>query len=303
MALAHMICNWAMVQKKHIHLLTVNHNLRPESLKEVEQVGVWVQDFPVSTHHILTWMHDEKPSTAVMERARSARYSLMIEYCKTQDIQTLCVAHHADDQLETFLFRLAKGSGLDGLTGMDEQTVMDGVMLYRPLLYHTHTELIQYCKNKGLKWIEDPSNADKSYARPRIRKALQDEGFDAKRFAKTLQRLARGRDALDEIVGALFATLQYRPQSASDIDLGYRQNDNMELDWAILTTHPSDIQIRVLQKALMAVGHSENGYPPKLERVEEIVQTLRPGKSATLYGCVLSLGKNGNRLEIRPSKA
>lgn len=290
MALAHMLCMWAVEHKRFAHLLTVNHNLRPESAAEAEQVGAWVADFPASSHHILKWDHSSRPETALMERARTARYDLMAAYCKAHDIKTLVVAHHADDQLETFLFRLAKGSGLDGLSGMDEATQYNNMVLYRPLLHVTHDDLIAYCKYHNLSWIEDPSNQNNDFARPRLRKALEAEGLNAKRLVKTLDRLKRGKQALDEMAESAFACV-------------CEDDSGQSLDWCHLSSYPLDIRIRVVQKALMRHGKSESSYPPKLERVEDIIDTIRPCKSATLYGCVLSLSKDGNRLEITPSKA
>jgi len=282
MALAHMMCHWAAEQGRHVHLLTVNHNLRDEAGAEGERLYEWVKDFVGSEHHILTWHHDaHKPETAVMEKARQARYTLMADYCQTHQIETLCIAHHADDQVETFLFRLAKGSGLDGLTGMQEWTAYNNhLMLYRPLLAQTHVDLIAYCKTHQLQWIEDPSNSNSAYARPRLRKALQAEGLDAKRFTKTLERLTRAQQALDHIADRCL------------------QSYDM-IDWALVKTYPTDIQIRVLQKSLSMIGQTTHTYPPKLERVEEIVNTIKPGHAATLHGCLISLSKDGNTLEIK----
>jgi tRNA(Ile)-lysidine synthase len=218
-----------------------------------------------------------------MEKARQARYELMADYCNRNHIQILCIAHHADDQIETFFFRLSKGSGLDGLTGMQEWTdYNDNLKIYRPLLTKTHNDLIDYCKKHGLNWIEDPSNLDESYARPRLRKALIEEGFDAHRFTKTLKRISRAQDALDTIANSLI-------------------KDYSKLDFQMLKTYPLDIQIRVLQKCLSHIGDATHAYPPKLERVEEIVQTIQPSKSATLYGCLITCSKDGNTLEIKRS--
>lgn len=284
MALAHIMCIWAQGQDKSIHLLTVNHNLRPEALDEAKQVAHFVSQFPNATHSILTWTHDEKPDSAVMEQARHARYDLMHDYCVMHDIQTLCIAHHADDNLETFLFRLAKGSGLGGLTGMREWTDLKSIRIYRPLLQHSHDDLIEYCLQNRIDWIEDPSNRDEKYARPRLRNALADEGLNAKRFAKTCTRLARAQDALDWLVQQAINTVSLK--------------NNHEIDFGELKYFPLDIQIRVLQKLIAGVGNVNHSYPPKLERVEEILATIKPSQSATLHGCVLSLSKDGNTLEI-----
>jgi len=287
MALAHMVCVWAVEHDKQIHLLTVNHNLRDYALAEAERVGEWVKNFPNATHHILTWNYDNNPEAAVMEQARNARYDLMHDYCVENDIQTLCIAHHADDNLETFLFRLAKGSGLDGLTGMREWVDFKDIQIYRPLLNMTHDDLIEYCLKNRIDWIEDPSNRDEKYARPRLRNALADEGLDAKRFAKTVSRLSRAQDALNWMVETAINTVTLKNEG--------------EIDFEELMHFPIDIQIRTLQKTIADVGNVTHSYPPKLERIEGILATIKPSKSATLHGCVLSLSKDGNTLEIKRS--
>jgi tRNA(Ile)-lysidine synthase len=302
MALAHMMAQWAVEHDRHIHLLTVNHNLRDDSQAEADQVAQYVKDFPNSSHHILTWNHDTKPETAVMEKARNARYTLMAEYCKSNNINVLSIAHHADDQLETFMFRLTKGSGLDGLCGMAEWTdYNDSLKIHRPLLDKTHADLIAYCQSQNLQWIEDPSNENENYARPRLRKTLVEEGFESKRFAKTLRRLSRAQQALDIITYEVIKD-NCLPRESGDPGLqnnGSPIKSGMTLKWDNICKKPHDIQIRVLHKALVMVGETQGGYPPKLERVEDIVETIRPSKSATLFGCLITLSKDGKTLEIR----
>lgn len=283
MALAHMMCVWATDNNVHVHLLSVNHNLRKEAAQECADIANWVSNFPNATHHILTWEHDAKPDTAVMEKARMARYALMRDYCVKNNIQTLCVGHHGDDQMETFFFRLAKGSGLSGLTGMKEWSAFEDIQIYRPLLGRSHADLIQYCKNNNLQWIEDPSNENDDYARPRLRKALANEGFETSRFVKTLGRLSRAQDAIDWLVAKAIKKCVMDNKIAFDL----------------LKTYPLDIQIRVLQNIIHAIGHTTGYYPPKLERVEDIIATILPSQSATLHGCLITCSKDGNTLEIK----
>jgi len=285
MALAHMMCKWAHENDVRVHLLTVNHNLRDNAGQEADQVAKFVSGFPKSSHHILTWNFESKPDSAIMEHARNARYDLMAAYCRDNDISILAIAHHGDDNLETFMFRLAKGSGLDGLTGMKMWGNLNNeLQIYRPLLNNSHTELIQYCRDNNVQWIEDPSNRDDKYARPRLRKALENEGFDTKRFSKTLIRLSRAHDALDWLVNR--AMLLW---------------DGECIDFQMLKTYPVDVQIRVLQKIIAETGDVTHSYPPKLERVEDIIATLKPNKSATLYGCLVSLSKDEISLKIKKS--
>jgi len=283
MALTHMLCLWAQNHHKHIHAIHVDHGLRNDSAAEANQVAQWISQFPCLQFTKLEWDHDN-PDSSIMEKARAARYALMADYCQENNIQTLCIAHHADDQMETFFFRLAKGSGLDGLTGMDEVTTYNDTLdIYRPLLSLSHDDLISYCDEHDLQWIEDPSNENDKYARPRLRKALSHEGLSHDRFVKTLTRLSRAQDAIHWIVNNALKECYV---------------DGV-FDFQTLITYPIDIQIRSLQYIIQKVGNVTHHYPPKLERIESIMDTLRPNKSATLHGCVLTLSKDGNTLEIK----
>jgi tRNA(Ile)-lysidine synthase len=289
MALTHMVCLWAQANNKTIHALTVDHVLRNDSAEEAALVVEWVKDFPNIHHVVLKCDWHEKPQTAVMEKARNARYDLMARYCRDHGIPTLCIAHHADDQLETFLFRLAKGSGLDGLTGMTEWSDLnENTAIFRPLLNVQHQQLIDYCIDQKLNWIEDPSNRDERFARPRLRQALMEEGLDSLRFSKTLHRLSRAKDVLDWITD----------QARSDVLI-----DGKTIDYKALISYPFDIQIRVLQAVIAEIGDVTHNYPPKLERVEDILATIKPSKSATLHGCVLSLSSDGKTLAVKGASA
>lgn len=286
MALTHVLNEWARHYNRQIHAITVDHNLRDNSADEAIQVSSLVDGFDHTTHTILTWNDGAKQNAALMEGARAARYDLMTDYCVRQQIDTLCIAHHADDQLETFLFRLAKGSGLDGLACMAETTPRDDIVIYRPFLGLSHDDLIQYCQDHGLSWIEDPSNQNVKFARPRIRQALVDEGLDAKRIANTVRRLQEGRDAIHWIV-----------ENAMD------QITDTEgfVRWDVLQIYPHAVIVKCM--ARMIDAQNQKAYPPKLERIEEIVATIQPSKSATLHGCLITLSKDGKRLEIKKVEA
>ena len=116
MALCRLMADY-IPQNTQIHVLTVDHGLRAESAEEVAFVKDNLPAHDNIVHKILTWSHDEMPTTRIQEDARFARYALMQNYMKQHDITCLFLGHHMDDQAETFLFRLAKGSGLDGTIG------------------------------------------------------------------------------------------------------------------------------------------------------------------------------------------
>ncbi|MGB0935221.1 MAG: tRNA lysidine(34) synthetase TilS, partial [Alphaproteobacteria bacterium] len=181
--------------------LTVDHGLRPESRQEAETVAGWMTQLGIP-HHILTWT-DEKPKSGIQEQAREARYTLMTDWCKAHDIDILALAHHADDQAETFIHRLCRGSGLDGLAAMAPSSYIKGIKIIRPLLSTPKEELISCLRQKGVSWIEDPSNQKEDYTRVRIRKILRElkpEGLTTDRILKLTERLRSNRDVMDQWV-------------------------------------------------------------------------------------------------------
>ena len=120
-------------------------------------------------HAILTWTQGASQSGGLQERAREARYDLMAAYCHAHDIPALVTAHHLDDQAETFLMRLKRGSGLDGLAAIPEESVWSGIAVLRPLLDMPKARLAATLVAAGLGWAEDPSNRDQRFERARMR--------------------------------------------------------------------------------------------------------------------------------------
>jgi len=206
MALAWLLKDWAAAHNIALHLLTIDHGLRTESADEARMVADAVKDWPGTTHHILNW-EGEKSDTRLLEAARTARYALMRDYCTTHNIHYAFVAHHQDDQAETFLMRLAKGSGLDGLAAMRTEQPMGEITLVRPLLNIPKEDLVALCDAQNIPYVRDPTNEMTTYLRPRlraVREALEQEGLTSKRLSTTAARFARARDALDIVADFIY---------------------------------------------------------------------------------------------------
>ncbi len=122
-------------------------------------------------HRILTWQ-GAKPESRIQERARAARYALLGAHARELGADYLLTAHHADDQAETILFRLLRGSGLAGLAGMSGEIMLGSIMLYRPLLTYSKKTLIDYCEACDQPYFRDPSNENYAFARTRLRALL-----------------------------------------------------------------------------------------------------------------------------------
>ncbi|MBN8521936.1 MAG: tRNA lysidine(34) synthetase TilS [Alphaproteobacteria bacterium] len=289
MALTHMLVASGVSQ---IYALTFDHGLRLESSTEARQVGQWLSGIAPLTHHILTWGGD-KPHTRILEKARQARYDAMGAFCEAHGLSSLYVAHHQDDQAETVLMRLAKGSGLDGLCGMSSEMDVGGLMIKRPLLNTPKSELLDYCARFNIPYVQDPSNQNENFLRPRLRAAqsiLAEEGLTAKRLSLTAKRLARAREALDIMTD----------QFISDHVLGFQAGTSLlTIDLQALRAVPEEIALRVMMRALSCFRPDED-YAPRLERTEELTRDILSGmfKGATLGGCLFACGGKDQALLI-----
>jgi len=188
-------------------VLCVDHGLRAESAVEAAFVARSAEELGLPST-ILRWTGD-RPERNLQEEARNARYRLMAEHMRGSGAQALVLAHHLDDQAETFLDRLTRGSGVTGLGAMaqDEAGGPSGLRLLRPLLSVRKRRLEASLKRRGMTWCSDPSNADAKYKRSRLR-ALMDllatEGLSAERIARTAANMQRADAALQDLVRSVF---------------------------------------------------------------------------------------------------
>ena len=207
MALALMAAEQLTHLGKKIVALTVDHGLRPTSADEAQYVAQVMAKFGIE-HHILHW-EGEKPTTGVEEVARQARYRLIRDWCFDHDINCVMMAHHIQDQAETFLMRLQRGSGLTGLCAMREFEDMGGFIVLRPFLSKNPEELKTYLQQKGIRWVEDESNEDGKYLRNRIRKFLplleKQTGISVEDIYQTVVRLQSSEDYIEKNVEDFFA--------------------------------------------------------------------------------------------------
>jgi tRNA(Ile)-lysidine synthase len=199
-ALLHMASDWAQKHQVKIIALTIDHGLRPENAAEAEIIKEWCKAHDID-HHTLAWQ-GEKPKTGIQDAAREARRALLCDFCKQNDIPALLLAHHADDQMETILMRMQRGSGLRGILGM-ASTRLDtrtGVQIIRPLLGMRRKALRDYAVTHKLPFIDDPSNNNITFERPRVRIALSQLPDLADGIGLVSARLRRADDALDQLV-------------------------------------------------------------------------------------------------------
>lgn len=293
MALMHMAAAWARGRDRRpsLHVATVDHGLRPESRREAELVAAAAADLGLP-HAILDWA-GPKPTSRIQEKARAARYGLLAARARAVGATHVLTAHHADDQAETVLLRLGRGSGIAGLAGMRRRAPLAAdVQLARPLLGVTKAELVEFCRARAIAFVDDPSNHDQVFARAKLRahaKVLASLGFDTSGLARLAQRMARADDALE-------AEAERRERVASPV----RAAGHYEADLAAAADAPPEIALRLLRRA---IEHVAGTAPPRLDRLEALSDAvwaaLRAGAAhrATLGGTRVMLDTAG-RLAI-----
>ncbi|NCT40534.1 MAG: tRNA lysidine(34) synthetase TilS [Alphaproteobacteria bacterium] len=294
MALLWLLQEWCAVHDKILHVLSVDHGLRKAARGECESVADYCAAFEHVQHHILTW--EAPKNVRVQEGARKARYALMRGYCFERGIQHLFLAHHQGDQAETVLFRLAKGSGLDGLAGMRMVQEMDGLLLCRPLLHVPKDDLVAVCDAQGIEYVDDPSNVDDGYARVRLRQSmdiLSAEGLSEKRLSVIAMRMARARDALDDITQKAFAD-----------HLLFKNTNRIEFKISICDAH-DEIVLRLLLMCISDIG-LDRDYAPRMEKVEDLMFSLKHDVSfrkRTLGGVIFERDDVNKRLILACEKS
>lgn len=244
--------------------LVVDHCLRPSSAAETQLTSDRLAALGVESE-VLVWRYDQLPTANIQAVAREARYGLMSEWCNANQIEFLCTAHHMDDQAETMMLRMARGSGVYGLAGMaGTRDLGRGVTLVRPLLGVPKNRLIATLNMKNLKWVEDPSNQNEIFDRVKIRNLLADpplEGFRADRLAATAQRMRRSREALE------FYQRQWLSDAVEFSGAGYAV-----LDKAKFNDVPEDIYLRALNSVIQFSGGG--GYAPRFEKLMRLAGAL-----------------------------
>jgi len=269
---------WARGRGGRTTALIVDHGLRSGSDTEARAVAERLAARDIAAV-ILPW-RGPKPTRRIQATAREARYRLLGEWCREIGVLHLLLGHHREDQAETLLLRLARGSGLDGLAAMAAIVEGEGLRLLRPLLEVPGARLRATLVARGLDWIEDTSNADPRFARARLRDmagALEREGLSAARLAATARDLARARQALDKAVAGLLAeTVEIDPAGFA------------WLDPAPFAGAAPEIARRALIRLLGAIGGGV--YPPRGDRLDRLFGALRaggPDGGRTLAGCRL----------------
>lgn len=281
-----------------IDVLTVDHAYRAGSDNEARQVMAWANALGLPAH-ILTSSYS-KPKSGLQQKARRLRYRLMTDWCGEAGAEVLVTAHTQEDQAETLLMRLARGSGVIGLGAMAAEGVAEGGLpIARPFLEISRARLLATLGAASHPWIEDPSNENTQFERVRMRKMmpkLAEIGLTSEALARSARRLGRAAKPLLRSSEALLAqAIEMRPQGYALVNLEKFLGAEAE------------IRILGLQELLKILGGTNDlAQLSEIERLEDWI-TTGAGQARTLAGCriarrskVLVVGREPGRIAGEP---
>jgi tRNA(Ile)-lysidine synthase len=313
-ALLWLAARWRKRRRKGPALLavTVDHGLRPEAKREAAAVKRLARRLGIA-HRTLRWT-GRKPTTGLQEKARAARYRLIAAAARRQGASCVLTAHTLDDQAETVLFRLARGSGIAGLAGMARvrPLVLPGagaplngrrgkaeLFLVRPLLGIGKSRLVATLRAANIPAADDPSNRDPRFTRVRLRNlmpALAAEGLDARRLAQLARRLGRADAAIELAVDAAAAALSPEPWS---------ERGTVAFDAQAFARLPAEVALRLLGRA---IAHRGDEGPVELGKLEALAEALGAATAQavpfrrTLAGAVVTLRRGRLLVERAPAR-
>jgi tRNA(Ile)-lysidine synthase len=293
-ALLWLAARWrkAFARGPRLIAVTIDHGLRAEAAREAREVKRFARSLDIE-HRTLHWT-GHKPGRGVPAAARNARYRLLAQAARAARAMHVATAHTRDDQAETLLMRLLRGSGIAGLSAMARESEREGILLARPFLDVPKSRLIATLNRAKIAFADDPTNRDTNFTRPRLRALLPllaAEGGDARGLARLASRLARANAAVEVLADGAERYLALRADPSRP-----------GLDAHVFAGLPEEIRLRLLRRNLDRVGHEG---PAELGKVEALLVMLdqaiaaESGLKTTLAGAAVSLARG--RICIAPA--
>ncbi|MEM9211447.1 MAG: tRNA lysidine(34) synthetase TilS [Pseudomonadota bacterium] len=278
LALLHLLHDGAKrLGKPMLFAVTVDHGLREDAARECRKVMTMAASMGLAAEVL-----NVEPASLggnLMAAARDARYQAVARWARTNNLDAVAVGHTRTDRAETFLMRLARGSGVDGLAGMSAEWKAEGMTWMRPLLDLSRETLRSYLRARDVQWIDDPTNDDDRFLRVQVRKispVLSEIGLTENRLSEAAGHLARARNALDRVA------MELAQRAAHATWLGTITIAHEEFFQA-----HEEFQLRLLAKSLQWV--TGDRYRPRFSALTAALSDLKNGASVTLHGtlCVV----------------
>jgi len=276
-------------KKTKFYYLLVDHNIRKNSRQEAKKVKNLLKKEYLN---LKVSLNKKKITKNIQAEARNVRYDILKRFCKKNNIKIILTAHNLEDQVETFLIRLSRGSGLKGLSSMKSLNKIDNqVSLFRPLLDTQKQFLIKISKTIFGKYFKDPSNKNEKYLRTRVRnlkKPLEKSGIKYEKIFKSIQNLSQSKKTLDGYLSNIFK--EFIKRSNSEILINFKKYQNLN----------KDIKIAVINQSIKQL--KSNYYDLRSKKVENLIGNLdkKDFKNSTLGGCIFF--KKGEYLCLKSEK-
>lgn len=283
MAMLHLASAWADTAGVEIHVVTVDHGLRAEAALEAQLVAKVAADLGHS-HDTLHWKNWDG-SGNLQDSARQARYELISEWAAGRGISQVALGHTVDDVAETFVMRLAREAGVDGLAAMKARRLIDGITFVRPILRIERDTLRDFLLRHGHQWVDDPSNDDLKFERVRVRRVMQ-----------ALDTLGIGRDTLATVAHNLASAREALAWQTFMMakNVVHAEGGCIVIDRKIFRTFHDEIARRLLIHALKWVATTR--YGPRRATANRVLGAISQAKVFTLHGC--HVGGNEDTIRI-----
>ena len=301
LALVFLAKDWLHSINGKVIALTVNHNLRKEAFDEALSVQKLLQQNDIE-HHILDWHHDKIVSN-IQEKAREARLELLTDWCNKHNILHLMLAQHSQDQAETVLIKICRGSGLNGLTGMPAVNIVNKIRVIRPFLSFSKSQLKDVLLARTNWWVEDPSNDNPKFMRTAARKLL-----NSTNLLKLVNVKSRKKEILVQRMNLLAENLtrvrsflekeaaRHMVRMVKIFPEGY-----LLIDYQSFSKLDKEMSLTILSACLVTISN-EHVARPRLASLERIWNSLSQleSKSFTLWKCKIKLSISKNVIEVFP---
>ncbi len=289
LALVALTKSYSYIRNAKFHYVLIDHNLRKNSSVEAKKVKNLLKKKKIN---LKIFKNLKKITKNVQAEARNIRYEILANYCKKNKINTIITAHNFEDQVETFLIRLSRGSGIKGLSGIKPLSKINNQStLFRPLLDVKKKFLIKIAKSVFGEFIKDPSNKNMKFLRTKVRnlkKPLENSGIKYDQIFKSIQNLSLSKETLDDYFQK--TSKELIKNKGGRITINIRKYMKLKMDTKITLLNQS---IKLLKK---------NYYDLRSKKVENLIKNLNKAdfKKHTLGGCIFF--KKGQNLCLKIEK-